>query len=361
MTTWKKISRLQLYTFLASMPVISFLLNYVMYGEAIFNQVNTWLISFPLIFLMGMGSWRGHVLIANWIRYRYPALQHTKTRILILAFCLVPFMSFSVCVIFYVYDYFSILGYSLEEEDLKMGLLIGFCVNIIFETLYEADYVLQQYKQSVEEKKNMEQLSILTEFDVLKNQVNPHFLFNCFNTLSSLITVDKHKAEQFLNELSKVYRYLLRNNEDSVSSVENEIRFIRSYYGLLQTRHGEAVRLNIEIDKKYEPYLLPSLTLQLLVENVVKHNVLSKNIPLTIDIFTTEGNKLVVNNNLQRRTAKAPSNKVGLGNIKAKYELLKQPGFQVMEDEKNFTVVLPLIWNNTAGARQLFDVEIKTS
>jgi LytS/YehU family sensor histidine kinase len=89
---------------------------------------------------------------------------------------------------------------------------------------------------------------------------------------------------------------------------------------------------------------LPSLTLQLLVENVVKHNALSKNKPLVIDIFTMAGNKLVVNNNLQRRSVKAPSNHVGLDNIKTKYALLKQPGFQVMENEKNFTVVLPLIW-----------------
>jgi LytS/YehU family sensor histidine kinase len=121
---------------------------------------------------------------------------------------------------------------------------------------------------------------------------------------------------------------------------------------LLQTRHGEAVQLTIEIDKRYYAYLLPSLTLQLLVENVVKHNVLSKTKPLSIDIFTTAGNKLVVNNNLPRRSAKAPSNKVGLENIKAKYELLKQPGFRVIEDAKNFTVVLPLIWNNPAETKK---------
>ena len=90
-----------------------------------------------------------------------------------------------------------------------------------------------------------------------------------------------------------------------------------------------------------------------LVENVVKHNVKSKNMPLVIDIFTVAGNKLVVNNNLQRRTVKAPSNKVGLENIRAKYALLKQPGFQVMEDKNNFTVVLPLIWNKSMEGKQL--------
>ncbi len=357
---WKKYTKLQLYSFVASMPIIDVLLNFIMFEGRLFTDAKIWLFSFPLIFLMGIGSWRGHTFIGNYIKNKFPELRHTRKRLVILGFCLIPFMSFSVTVIFFVYDSFHILGYQLKATDLKLGLLVGFCVNLIFETLYEADFVLEKYKESVEEKQNMEQMSMHHEFDTLKNQVNPHFLFNCFNTLSSLISEDKKKAEKFLNELSKVYRYLLRNNEDGLSTVENEIKFIRSYYQLLQTRHGEAVILQIEIDKRYDNYLLPSLSLQLLVENVVKHNVLSKNMPLIIDIFTTAGNKLVVNNNLQRRTVKAPSNKIGLDNIKAKYELLKQPGFQVMEDEKNFTVVLPLIWNNSTVNRRAILNEPKT-
>ncbi len=342
-----KPTKLQVYSFIASMPIIDFILNYVLFDDRIFTDIDIWLISFPLIFLIGLASWYTHVLISTGVNKRYPGLKQTRIRILILSLCIIPFMSACVLFIFLLYNAFPILNYQLNSEDLKQGLLVGFCVNLIFETLYQADYVLEKYKESVEEKEMIQQLSMEQEFDTLKSQVNPHFLFNCFNTLSSLITEDKQKAEVFLNELSKVYRYLLRNNEDGLSTVANEIKFIQSYYRLLQTRHGEAVQINMEIDKRYESYLLPSLSLQLLVENVVKHNVVSKNKPLEIDIFTTAGNKLVVNNNLQRRTIKAPSNKVGLDNIKAKYSLLKQPGFQVMEDEKNFTVVLPLIWNNT--------------
>lgn len=349
MKLWMRPTKLQLFSFLASMPIIDVLLNYIIYDNQLFRDFRIWLVSFPLIFLLGLGSWRGHVVIGNSIKHRFPSLAQTGKRILILVFCLVPFMSFSVLVIFFVYDWFHVLGYSLRMEDLKMGLLVGFAVNVIFETLFEADFVLERYKESVEERKELQELSLQTEFDTLKNQVNPHFLFNCFNTLSSLIAVDKVKAEEFLDELSKVYRYLLRNNQEGVSTVENEIRFIRSYYQLLKTRHGDAVVLNIDIDKGYAGYLMPSLTLQLLVENVVKHNVLSKNKPLVIDIFTTSDGKLIVNNNLQRRSIKAPSNRVGLENIRAKYLLLKQDGFQVLEDEKNFTVVLPLIWNNAEG------------
>ena len=336
--------KLELYTFLFSMPLIAMALNFVLYEDRLWKDADVWLVSFPILFSIGIVSWYCHVLYADWVERKYPSLQQSRQRILMKALIVLFIMTPSIAFIFLLYDSLGILGYQLQKDHLPLGMLIGVCVNIIFETLYEADYIFSKYKESVADKETMEQLSISQEFDTLKNQVNPHFLFNCFNTLSSLISVDKALAEKFLDELSKVYRYLLRSNEEGVSTVENEIRFIKSYYKLLQTRHGEAVKLNIQIDKRYDPYLVPSLTLQLLVENVVKHNALSKNKPLVIDIFTAAGNKLVVNNNLQRRTIKAPSNGVGLENIRAKYKLLRQPGFQIIEDEKNFTVVLPLIW-----------------
>ena len=342
-----KATKLQWFSFLASMPIIDFLLNYILFDQRIFKDIQIWLISFPLIYAIGIVSWKGHTIISNGLKITYPLIRQTRKRLLIMALCIIPFMSRSMTLIFFLYDHFHILGYQLALTDLKLGLLVGLGVNLIFETLFEADYILEKYKESVEEKETFQNLSAQNEFDALKSQVNPHFLFNCFNTLSSLITEDRQKAEVFLNELSKVYRYLLRNNEDGMSTLESELKFIQSYFKLLQTRHGDAVKLHLQIDKRYEPYLLPSLSLQLLVENVVKHNALSKAQPLVIDIFTTAGNKLVVNNNLQHKLIKAPSNKVGLDNIRAKYALLKLPGFDVMKDEKNFTVVLPLIWNNT--------------
>jgi two-component system, LytTR family, sensor kinase len=348
---WIKPPRLQLYSFLFSMPVIDLALHQIMFRERLWHDWRIWVFSYPLIFLIGVGSWYSHITYDKYVERKYPGLDQSTQRILRKTLVVVFIMPPSILLIFFLYDAFSIMGYQVQQWDLIKGLILGLCVNLIFATLYESDYMMGKYKQSVMEKEQLRQASLQQEFDTLKGQVNPHFLFNCFNTLSSLISEDKGKADVFLNELSKVYRYLLRNNEDGLTTVQNEIKFIGSYYRLLQTRHGEAVQLNMEIDKRYDSYLLPSLTLQLLVENVVKHNVLSKNKPLVVDIFTTAGNKLVVNNNLQRRTMKAPSNKVGLDNIKAKYALLKQPGFQVMEDKNNFTVVLPLIWNNSAGSK----------
>ena len=337
--------KLETYSFLFSMPLIDVAIHQILYREQLWHNYRIWLFSFPLLFIIGTGSWYAHVCYDHYVERKFPELNQSRSRILRKALVVLFIMPPSVLLIFFVYSHYHLFGYQLRRMDLAQGLLVGWSVNLVFETLYESDYVLGKYKESVLEKRKLQEFSLQQEFDTLKGQVNPHFLFNCFNTLSSLIAEDKAKAETFLNELSKVYRYLLRNNEDGVSTLQNELKFIESYYQLLRTRHGEAIELNIEIDKRYESYLLPSLSLQLVVENVVKHNVLSKNKPLVIDIFTTAGNKLVVNNNLQRRTAKASSSKVGLKNIRSKYELLGQPGLQVMEDKSNFTVVLPLIWN----------------
>lgn len=352
-----KPSRLELYSFLFSMPLISAIINLILFEEQLWHDYRVWLFSFPLIYLIGIVSWYSHVLYADWIERKYPELNQSRQRITGKALVLLFVMAPSILFILLIYHQFEILGYRLQTPHLYKGLLVGISVNLIFETLYEADYIFKKMKESFRQKEALRELAIQTDFDSLKNQVNPHFLFNCFNTLSSLISIDKQKAETFLDELCKVYRYLLRNNQEGLSTVANEVSFIQSYYRLLQTRYGESIQMNVQIDKRYNPYLLPSLSLQLLVENVVKHNELNKDKPVVIDIFTTVGNKLVVNNNTQRLRVKAPSNKVGLENIRAKYALLKQSEFQVIEDAHNFTVVLPLLWQQSVKAAVPANVE----
>jgi hypothetical protein len=347
----EKSTRVEWWSFLASMPLIDLGLNYIVYKERLFQDYRIWLVSFPLIWVAGLITWYFHVVYSHYAQRKYPEISQSSKRIILKCFVNFFVMTPAILMIFFLYDRLHILGYQLTVNDLWKGLLVGFAVNLVFSTLWEALYIMDKHRESISEKELLSQMSVEQEFDILKSQVNPHFLFNCFNTLSSLINEDPRRAEIFLDELSKVYRYLLRNNETGLSTLQNELKFIESYFRLLQTRHGEAVQLQIESNSRYDNYLLPSLSLQMLVENAVKHNVLSKNKPLIIDIFFVAGNKLVVNNNLQRRTKKGPSNKIGLDNIRTKYKLLGQNGFHVMEEPKNFTVVLPLIWDNNADKR----------
>jgi two-component system, LytTR family, sensor kinase len=345
MKDWMKPTRLEWTSFFTMMPFLALVLNSLLFPSKGPFDREVMLYSFPVIIAQGFFSWYLHIFVMHWLRIAYPDIQQTGKRLVILAGSHLLLSWGTFITLFYAYDAFNFLGYTLNWKNLQLSLFLGIALTLVATSMWEADYTFKQWKSSIAEKEKLQQLTIQQEFETLKSQVNPHFLFNCFNTLSSLICEDRKQAEVFLNELSKVYRYLLRNNEDGVSSLQTEIKFIESYYRLLRTRHGEAVQLNIEIDKKYDAYLLPSLSLQMLMENAVKHNVLSKNKPLTIDIFSTAGNKLVVSNNLQVRTIKGPSNRIGLDNIRTKYDLLNQPGFQVLQDNKNFSVVLPLIWN----------------
>lgn len=335
-----------LWCFILSMPFIALAYCYIMYGTRLSSEWKPWLFGYAIVYALGYISWRLHYSYDLYLQNKFPGIDQTSKRVSWKFLINIMIMSPSVAVILFVFSYFHIEGYSIRSGDITRMLMVGFAVNIIFESLYEAVYIIEKYKESLLEKESLEQLNLQQEFDNLKRKVNPHFLFNCFNTLSSLISENKQQAEKFLDELSKVYRYLLRNNEDGLSTVESEIKFINSYYQLLRTRYGDGININIQIDKKYFPYLLPSLSLQLLVENGVKHNVVSKQFPLSIEIFTTEGKQLVVNNNLNRKQKAERSTRIGLQNIDAKYKLMNHDGFQVVEGEKNFMVVLPLIWKS---------------
>ncbi|MEI9911507.1 MAG: histidine kinase [Bacteroidota bacterium] len=270
MIKWGKSTKIEWYSFLASMPLISLGLNYVLYDDRLFRDYRIWLVSFPLVFVAGMITWYIHVLYSHNAQRKYPEVSQSTKRILLKCTVNIFVMTPAILIVFFLYDRLHILGYRLTNDDLLKGLLVGFAVNLVFSTLWEALYIMDKHRESIAEKELVSQMSLQQEFDVLKSQVNPHFLFNCFNTLSSLITEDAAKAEVFLDELSKVYRYLLRNNEAGLSTLENEMKFIESYFRLLKTRHGDAVQFQVESDKRYNHYLLPSLSLQLLVENAVK-------------------------------------------------------------------------------------------
>jgi two-component system, LytTR family, sensor kinase len=360
MKQWMKPSKLEWISFFGIMPLLCILLNQLLFGSRQWHDPKVWLLSFPIIYLEGFCSWYLHILVMHWLRVALPGTRQTGLRLTLLGFSHVTLISLTYISLFVGYDAVHFLGYNLQTPNLMIALYSGVGLTMVATSMWEAEYTFKQWKNSLTERDRLQQLTLQQEFETLKSQVNPHFLFNCFNTLSSLIGEDRKQAEVFLDELSKVYRYLLRNNEDGLSSLQTEVKFIQSYYRLLKTRHGDAVQLSIETDKRYDKYMLPSLSLQMLVENAVKHNVLSKSKPLVIDIFTTAGRKLIVSNNLQIRTRKVPSNRIGLENIKAKYDLLNETGFQVLKDQRTFSVVLPLIWNKVSGEK-LITLELKNT
>jgi PAS domain S-box-containing protein len=185
--------------------------------------------------------------------------------------------------------------------------------------------------------------NIQSQFEVLKQQVNPHFLFNSLNVLTSLIKVDPDLAEVFTERLSKVYRYVLENKDKDLVSLETEMDFIRAYIFLLDIRFANKVFVNIHFDEKdVDAYVAP-LALQLIIENAIKHNTFSRTSPLCIDLFIDENRFLHVVNNLQSRKTQMSSTGVGLVNIVKRYSLLTdvQPVFEMTDTQ--FFAKIPLL------------------
>ncbi|GAB2569137.1 hypothetical protein GCM10027190_18880 [Spirosoma areae] len=202
----------------------------------------------------------------------------------------------------------------------------------------EADLTMERLKQ--------EKTEVMMR--ALQSQINPHFLFNSLNTLSSLIDESPRQAGEFVDELSSVYRYLIRTNratdhDGDLTTVSLELSFIQSYFHLLRTRHGASIRLEIDVQPIYAEALLPPLTLQLLVENAVKHNIVLPEQPLTVRIRTTDAGQLVVENNLQRKILRVESTGMGLVNIATKYRIMNQPEPFIDEENGWFRITLPLL------------------
>jgi LytS/YehU family sensor histidine kinase len=237
---------------------------------------------------------------------------------------------------------------NINNEEIKMGLpamsiLYGTLTFFFLFGVYELAYHFARLRHTEKERDRLEKEKLQAELQQLKGIVNPHFLFNNLNSLSSLITDNPSQAEKFLDDLTKVFRYLLRNNETELSTLGEELQFLKSYYALLQTRYGQAISMQIDIDPVYESYLLPPLTLQLLVENAVKHNRVQKENPLRIELFNETNNRLVVRNNLLLREKSVESTGIGLRSIQSRYRLLKHELPKIEKDADFFSVIIPLI------------------
>ena len=188
----------------------------------------------------------------------------------------------------------------------------------------------------------LQQENLQSRYNNLKAQISPHFLFNSLNSLNGLIVKDADLAVKFVEELAMVYRYLLKNNGLSLVEISEELKFVDSFFHLLKTRFGSAIQLSVDIPATFYGRYIPPFTLQLLIENAVKHNSISKDKPLLVRI-STETDCLVIRNNYQPKLQKLASTKIGLSNIRKRYELLGRTDFRFAVSENSFEVWIPVL------------------
>ena len=290
----------------------------------------------------------GNQIIMQWARRAFPQFEATGKRLLVQSLVMLLFTLIATNLLGYLLrDYCDFLNgeYPLKLSDviIDSNAAALFCTLTVV-AIYEGGYFMQELKRSVEEKEMFKRESLHAQLNALKTQVNPHFLFNNLNTLCSLIPENPTHAVDFVQQLSKVYRHILEVKDEKSICLKDELEVLNAYTFLLKTRFDKNLHVDINIPHEKMQQKIVPLSLQLLMENAIKHNIVSSEKPLHIKIFTQNGS-LVVSNNLQIKHQLNESTGIGLNNIRNRYKLLSSVPVDVSENETNFTVSIPLIDN----------------
>ncbi len=297
-------------------------------------------LSFILVSLL---VWQGNVGLmyfirrqSTWDRKRYYKI------ILVLFFGNIVYSGAVSFLLLSVWKFFSHESYPNGSPVFNTILLVIIAACFIT-NIYEILFLNREreYNQS-----RMDQLNVAkaqAELEALKNQIDPHFIFNSLNTLSFLITRDPQNARLYNDTLARVYRYILSNKEKDLVLLREEVEFISNYFYLLKIRFANAISMVIEItDLSSENFLIPPISLQALVENAIKHNEFSEKTPLTIDV-SISSDYVIVRNRINPRNYPQPTSRIGLDNLDNRYRLLTKRNIIVENNFQTFTVKLPII------------------
>lgn len=326
-------------------PVIGLMGHIIFFNR---NETGSERFGFLTIYLLSIAEtvvlWEVNRAVVLHYRKAFSGLEQTTKRIIYtLIVCTVLTIVLRILNIF-IYDKSLLWGYRFPLEAYLHSVFVAILFVVIIAGIYEAVYYFTMWKNTAVEAEALRAENLQTELDLLKVQLNPHFLFNTFGSLSSLIDEDPARAKIFLEQMSVVYRYILQSHDKPLITLKEELEFISSYARLLKTRFENGLQLEFKITRKeYYDYSLPVLTIQLLVENAVKHNIIIPDKPLVVTVYTDDDANLIVENNLQKKMNVRFSNKKGLLNIITKYKILANQDVKIEETGGYFRVSVPLI------------------
>lgn len=230
-----------------------------------------------------------------------------------------------------------------EDFDLVPSIAITLLVTYLITCIHEAWFFFTQWNISLVKAQTLEKENLQSQYETLKSQINPHFLFNTLNTLATLIEENQTIAVRYVENTADFLRNILNLKDKEVITLEEEFGIIRMFYTLQQQRYGSNLELTITSAEKNLSMLLPPLSLQMLVENAIKHNVISSERPLRIIIDAQQPHQVRVSNNLQKKNTGKSSNGIGLQNIRNRYDLLSNQKVWIRQTDEVFEVVLPLL------------------
>jgi len=324
--------------------IIGFLSNFIFSGFDLFSY--SWrAVKFVIVvsLLLGVALGKGNQYIERFVLSRHPWKANpsqTFRRILILSNINNTIVIFLLNIL--IFSYFAKDKFYFAEEFSKIiekTIVVSFFGFLIWGVYFLFKF-FEEYKQSLINEEKYKRDIVVHHYEMLKNQVNPHFLFNSLNVLTSLVETNSEAAVTFIRKLAEVYHYVLNAKDKEIVPLSEELRLTEAYIFMQKNRFGNNLIVTINVDpegKKIVP-----LALQMLVENALKHNVVSSEKPLTIAIYELEG-YLICENNLQEKSTLPDSNTIGLKNINERYEFLTKAPMTFGEEEGKFVVKLPLI------------------
>ncbi|MDB4286300.1 histidine kinase [bacterium] len=292
-------------------------------------------------------TWEGNRMIHFKLRKQFPGYSNTQKRIVVeVVLALLYTVVITFVLTFLTRSSATYNPHFFEEGEIWSciyeSLFFSLLALALFMTIYEAQYFWGELKKNIQETESLARAHVETQLDTLKKQLDPHFLFNSLNTLSALIEPDNELAIRYLEQLSDVYRYVLTTRDKTTVPLDEELDFLEAYLYLNKTRFRENLQVEQKVSSETSRFHIPALSLQILVENAIKHNVVSKDKPLSIRIFQ-EGDFITVSNNKQLRNTLGESTRIGLENIVNRYNLLSQKAVVIANGDQTFSVKLPLL------------------
>jgi sensor histidine kinase YesM len=282
--------------------------------------------------------------VAVVMKRRFPLESQLVTRLTLMIICFLILSAVMLLTLFRGYEMFPFLQHSFDPSHYIWAFIGMGIINVFLTFLHEGIARYENWKENLLETEAIQKVYRQSRLMGLKSQVNPHFLFNSLNSLSCLIQEDQEKGEKFLDEMTRVYRYMLHYDEEQFVTLETELKFIESYLYILSARHGDALHVIIDIPEQDRKKLLPPLALQTIVENIISQNAITREQPLDIVIYTEPDGALAIANNVQPRSVPDnPDAEKGVENLVRKYELLNQPPIIIAGNSMERIIRLPLV------------------
>ncbi|WPP48644.1 sensor histidine kinase [Catalinimonas niigatensis] len=297
-------------------------------------------ILYSLILCLGLGYGNGY--LNDILNKRYSWIHYPVKRLLYsIAMLLYSFVFCLIAVYIFVNIQHSGNAPNITLSEYISYTYIPLGIAVLITAFLTSRGFLMSWRQAAIESEQLKRAHIASQYESLKNQINPHFLFNSLNALTHLVYEDQDQAALFIRKLAEVYRYVLDTQEKEVVSLSEELAFVKSCVFLHKIRFEDNLQVDIQLPED-ENLMLPPLSLQMLLENAIKHNEISDEHPLHIQI-TTQREHIVVTNTIQKKAHKEYSSGLGLQNIKSRYEHLSSLSVEILEDLHGFTVKLPLL------------------